>query len=557
MPLERLGQYEPLERLAEGSLGPIWLSKDPESGDSVVLRAVESRDRSHPGAWPRLVQALSTLQSLDHPGFARVIGVAESDGTKALVEEHVGGVDFAEWLKAAEGKIDPADLYPIISDVVAALDHARRYEVAHLRINPQSIRILNGDNGRLRAKVVGLGIGRAWGPVLNAEDVTAEDARYLAPEQWHPLLPVGAATDVYSVGVLMYEALTGRVPFKGDTPGEVAKGHLEGPFLPLQDRVPDLPWYLTKTVEAALVRHPADRLSHAGELWLLVEGSRRDAIVEAAPAPRGVRGVISARGAFSDTHPVRKLDYGAYGDTGEIRVDDPPPDPPRGGFRPAKTLPDVDIAMPASELEAERRGEAVTMDDTDHIDPSTLPTEADEARPVGGFTMEDTGHIDPSTLPAAADEARPVGGFAMEDTALHGLGENEPPPTPEFAATEAAAIPPSLQGIDLGPPIGPSDPLPEDQVDPEEDTGQFEFDLTEAQEVPTGLRGINLEATTDQVHIPGKLAKPKSDTPRPRPPSPPPPPAAAAPPPKDFANAKTQGAEIPDFLRRIDLGGDD
>ena len=108
------------------------------------------------------------------------------------------------------------------------------------------------------------------------------------------------------------------------------------------------------------------------------------------------------------------------------------------------------------------------------------------------------------------------------------------PPSLAHAATEASEIPPELLGIDLGPPIGPLDPTPAGELDPEEDTGQFEFALTEAQHIPASLLRLDLEATTDEVPI--RPAPRRAE---------------------DIASAATEAAEIPELLRGIDLGGDD
>lgn len=218
------------------------------------------------------------------------------------------------------------------------------------------------------------------------------------------------------------------------------------------------------------------------------------------------------------------MDYGLYADTAEHRVDDP--GSPRGGFRPSATLPDVDATTPATAFAAIRP------------DPDAM-------------VVEDTGLIDRRTLspgPGGSEpaEIRPQGGFVLEDTALHALSDTQPEMA--HAVTEAAAIPPGLQGIDLGPPIGPTHPVPTQEVDSEEDTGQFEFAHTEAQPVPLSLRSLDLEATTDEVPIPHRTAAPDA----PRKVIPPPPPS-----PEELGNAKTEAAEIPEFLRGIDLGSDD
>ncbi len=523
---DRLGSYAPQDRLAEGSLGPVWRSLDTESGDEVVLRVIETPERKRPGAWARLIESLASLRSLDHPGLARVLGVAEEDGTKALVEEYVGGLDFAEWLADA-GRVGHEVLYPIVSDLLAALDHARTYDVAHLRLNPNKVRIVEGKDGRKRARVVGFGVGRAWGPALEAAEVGADDARYLAPEQWHPLLPVGAVTDVYSVGVLMYQALAGAPPFKGDTPDEVARRHLEGPLLPLTGRVQSLPWHVVQTVERALVRHPADRLSHAGELRLLVEGGRRDAIIKSMPRPKPRRPVMTRRAGHGDTQPaaaLKGMEYGLDADTAEHRLEELKT--PQGGFRQSQTLKNLDATTPATEFEA-------------------------VAPDFDAMVIEDTGLIDRRALMSG-----PGGGFEVEDTALHAPGDalgdarGDTQPEMSHAVTEAAAIPPGLLGVDLGPPIGPTDPMPADKVDPEEDTGQFEFALTESQEVPAALRSLDLEATTDEAPIPHPHRTAASE---PRKVTPPPPPPSG----ENLANAPTEAAEIPEFLRGIGLGGDD
>lgn len=497
MPADRLGPYAIEGRLATGSLGPVWHSKDPESGKDVVVRVVESPDRRRPGAWPRLVEALPSLRCLEHPGLSRILGVVEDGGTKAIVEEFVGGQDLGEMLREAGGRLAPEALYPLISDVLAALEHARQFDVAHLRINPRTIRVHRTN--RVRARVVGFGLGRTWGPAVSVDDVAVQDAPYLAPEQWHPLLPVGHATDVYAVGAVMYEALTGRPPFPGDTTRAISERHLAGALLPPGDLRPDLPWFLSDTVLAALVRHPSDRLPHAGALRIPVEGARRGAVIR--PRTKRPTNVLEDVDHAGDTRPspaVRTFEYGLSADTEEHAL--------FGGITAASAM---------------RPGK---------------PRLADRER------VEDTRLINTLALPPQPDDS--ADGLPFKDTALRGSGRGAGGPHDlATARTLAAQVPKDLLGVDLGPPIGPSDPVQEAADLADDATGQFEVGATEALDVPLSVRQVDLDAATEKARAPtpptGRALR-----------------AAPPPSPDDIGNAPTAAVEIPKFMRGVSLDDD-
>ena len=472
----RLGAYSLERSLGNGSLGPVWSCSDPETSRRVVLRIIDRKAYAREGLWPRLVEAVPALRSLEHPGVARIIGLVEDGDARAIVEEEVTGRTLADVLTAADGPLELDRFHAIFGDIVAALCHAREFELSHLRLNPSNVILELAPDGREWARVTGFGVGRAWGPKVDVESTLKADAQYLAPEQWHDLLPVGPMTDVYAVGVMMYEALTMQVPFAGDSVEAISRGHLEDELRPPADVDPSIPWELDAAIRAVLVRHPADRINTAGDLEILLAGARCKAVLSLDEVRSLTPGSLS--GPVTKVRPSAgprrgSLEYTeGFADTAEHALDAATDrDRPGGGFHDEGTLPATPVADFTGEGTGDTPGPFVY--DPSTMDPGNLevPTAVMEAHK---FSTARTGPTEIPDALAGVDLAGREPTLTAEQTEAMGN-----------ATTSAVDIPIALQDVPLLDENGQTDAS--DQS--EEALGNAE---TEAVTIPEHLRGIDL-----------------------------------------------------------------
>ena len=511
MPAGRIGPYVQERLVRDGSLGEIWASRDPETGARVLLRVVEAPGRKLPGAWTRVIEALPGLRSLEHPRIARILGVAEGDGKRAIVEEYLEGPTLARLLGTKAQPLKREAVYRIFMDIASALEHAAEYDMAHLHLHPHHVVIGTDAAGRARARVDGFGVGRAWGPSLLPGDIQPHDAVYLAPEQWHPMLPVGSAADVYATGVMLYLAVTRQVPFFASTSEAIARAHLGADLVAPSALDASLPWHLDRTIQAALTRHPADRVRDAHELWLLLAGGRCGAVVREGDLPR-----LTPRPSVQEPGRIPRpadLQYLAHADTADHRFGDAP----------------------------DRQGDTLPAFDAPRSGPGRLSPEDCEA-PTGLI------RLGASPLAAPPD-------FSEEDwDAPTGLIE-----IPESYRTELQAEfddlsladtedvpllrPSPGQEIDLGttPPRG----LPA--------ASRVAMAETEPVPIPEALRRVSLDEEPDEEP---QRAPTLPASPVPRFPTPVPTPQPIAEEDDAVGTAETAAIQIPDSLRNIDLGDD-
>ncbi len=547
MPAGRIGPYVRETLLREGSLGEVWAARESETGAPVLLRILETPERRRAGTWARLMEALPALRSLDHPAIARVLGVAEEGDERALVERRVEGPTLAELLQQREAPLRREALYAIFREVARALQHAAEFDIAHLRLNPRHLVIRTTKDRKPAPVITGFGIGRAWGPSVDPEDVGPEDAAYLAPEQWHSLLPVGEVTDVYAIGVMLYRAVTGRVPFPQADSKSVARAHLEADLTPPREVHGSVPWHLEQTILAALTRHPADRLRDSHELWLLLSGSRLGAVVRPGELPS------PARRPTMPVHRVRTpsphdLQYLGQADTAQYGLESASDTLPCLGTRTPLPGP---LAAPPEEFSAE-----------DCEAPTGLIRLSPLQQPPDELTSEDleapTGLMEtPPQLQAVAhlldddDDDDDDETLGAKETAELPLAATPPAGTRVPAAlaarpTEPLQVPSALGAVDLDEAYG--DTAPQARVRPPTPQPRPPTPTPVPRATPTPVP----RATPTPVPRATLTPVPRA-TPTPAPTATPPPPVDDDP----LGIADTEAIRIPDFLKQVDLLDDE
>src|SRR6266540_2750883 len=255
------GRYRLVHRLASGGMGQVWRAADEILGRPVAVKLLSSEFAGDQAFLDRFRTEARRTAGLSHPGIASVFDygeIEEPDPTAYLVMELVEGAPLSAVL-AREGRLDPERVLDVVAQAALALEAAHRAGVVHRDVKPSNL-LIRPDGV---VKVTDFGIARAIGEAPRSEiGLVVGTAGYLSPEQV-ACRPVTPASDVYALGVVAYECLTGRRPFTGEHPVAVALAHQRHPPPPLP---PDVPKPVRALVEQAMAkdartRPPADALA--------------------------------------------------------------------------------------------------------------------------------------------------------------------------------------------------------------------------------------------------------------------------------------------------------
>ncbi|MGW5239992.1 protein kinase domain-containing protein [Monashia sp. NPDC004114] len=271
-------RYSLIERIAAGGMGEGHLALDERLQRQVAVKVLARAFSDSPDFIERFRREALTAAGLVHPNIAQVYDYGIDGDSHFIVMEYVPGTDLARLLRD-HGRIAPAAAVDIAEQVCAALAAAHQAGVVHRDIKPSNVIV--SDDGRV--KVTDFGIARSRGEVTLTEAGTVMGtAAYIPPEQAQGRSAT-PASDIYSLGILLFQMLTGELPFSGDTPIAIALRHLDEPVPPPSSKVRGLPAALDEVVFRATAKAPEDRYRDADAMARAL-GRREAAAVDATRA---------------------------------------------------------------------------------------------------------------------------------------------------------------------------------------------------------------------------------------------------------------------------------
>jgi serine/threonine-protein kinase len=272
-------RYQLLERIGSGGMADVFRARDLMLERTIAIKVLHETYSDDAALQNRFKQEARAAANLSHPNIVTVHDFGFDNGQLFIVMEHIPGKDLKTILRT-RGRYSVEEAIPLIVQACAGIGYAHRAGLVHCDVKPHNM-IVTPD-GRL--KVTDFGIARALSTIMPDEraDVVWGSPQYFAPEQAVGE-PPSPASDVYSLGVVLYEVLTGALPFTAPSSEELARLHLEQPPIPPSEYIPDIPPALEQIVLKVLSKEPAARYRTADQLGrvLLRFGTQR----ETAQAP--------------------------------------------------------------------------------------------------------------------------------------------------------------------------------------------------------------------------------------------------------------------------------
>ena len=298
-------RYRLDRRLAHGGMSEVWVATDTTLDRQVAIKLLKASLADDPVVVERFRREAISAAGLNHPYIVSIYDTIEADGRAAVVMELVPGRSLRNLLDES-GRLGIDETLVIGRAVAAALDHAHQAGLVHRDVKPGNVLVT--PEGRV--KLTDFGIAKAV--ERSHEDLTAENvmmgtAKYLSPEQVLGF-PLDGRADLYSLGLVLYECLTGKPPFTGTTDGAIAIARLQRDPAPIRRSRPEVPGAVADAVSRLLARRPEDRpptAAAARELLVQAADGRDDSTLPPLPLPPPSRGGAArvARPADDDTGP--------------------------------------------------------------------------------------------------------------------------------------------------------------------------------------------------------------------------------------------------------------
>ena len=308
---EVLGErYQLQEPIGRGGMATIYRGRDMRMERTVaikVLREVYSTDPKFVTRFQREAKAASALQ---HPNIVQVFDYGQSDGSYFIVMELIEGADLRRYLRS-RGVLAIDRAIIIAHDVALGLGAAHRRGIVHRDVKPQNV--LVGRDGSI--KLTDFGIASVYKDInaerLTTTGMTLGTVQYYAPEQAQGEI-VSPAADVYALGIVMYEMLTGRTPFDGDTPVAVAMQHIQDAPIPPTQYNPNIPQVLEDIIMRCLEKVPEMRYRDGSSLARALEVLGEEEMGEHLPSKLSSGGLKTAASASAfNTVPQRPANNGS------------------------------------------------------------------------------------------------------------------------------------------------------------------------------------------------------------------------------------------------------
>ncbi|MDP9373193.1 MAG: protein kinase, partial [Chloroflexota bacterium] len=256
------GRYELLDPVGEGGMARVYRARDRVLDRIVAVKLLREEYGSDQGFVARFYREARAAASLTHPNIVDIYDYGPHDHTYFITMQFIDGTDLKTALRR-EGPLLPRRAVVVIDQVLAGLGAAHDRGIIHRDVKPQNILVRARDGA---IKLTDFGVARAFdGTDLTTSGIALGTAHYMAPEQGSGG-PIGPATDLYAVGVVLYELLSGQLPFRGSNQMQIMLQHLHDPPPPLAGVAVGVPPALERVIMKAMAKEPPLRFRSAEEM---------------------------------------------------------------------------------------------------------------------------------------------------------------------------------------------------------------------------------------------------------------------------------------------------
>ena len=266
------GRYSIEGLVGVGGMANVYRGTDLKNGNPIAVKVLKEEFLDNEELVRRFKNESKAISILDHPNIVKVYDVSVTDKLQYIVMEYVDGITLKEYLRQRGGALTWKEAVYFASQVLSALQHAHAKGIIHRDVKPQNIMLLADGS----IKMMDFGIARfSRAQSQTVSDKAIGSVHYISPEQAKGER-TDARTDIYSVGVMLYEMLSGKLPFDGDGAVSIAIMQISDKARPLAEVAPDVPEGIRQITEKAMEKDPAKRFQSAAEMLDAIETFKKN-----------------------------------------------------------------------------------------------------------------------------------------------------------------------------------------------------------------------------------------------------------------------------------------
>ncbi|MBU1238837.1 serine/threonine protein kinase [Myxococcota bacterium] len=266
-----VGNYEVIELLGEGAMGQVYLGEHPQIGRKVAIKVLIASLSANPEMADRFLSEAKAVNKISHPNIIQVFDFGKlPDGRLYLTMEYLEGADLSGFM-LDHRKMSLEMTARLLRQICSALDAAHSVGIVHRDLKPDNIFITDPGDGSSSIKVLDFGVAKLLEPDFGAKHKTATGLimgtpSYMCPEQAAgDVKAISARSDIYALGIIVYQMLSERLPIEADIVPKVLVMHIAEPPTPIFEYLPDFPAFVWQVIEKSLAKDPDDRYQTAGD----------------------------------------------------------------------------------------------------------------------------------------------------------------------------------------------------------------------------------------------------------------------------------------------------